>query len=86
MLYEPAAIPSSEVSVAMPDADKFQFSTGFSIQAADRLLIDGAAAVVTYQTLSIQDSNVSQINVYEDGSGLAQTVGRVTMPTVASLS
>lgn len=68
-MYETSSLTLQEVSLAAVDAPKVQLGTGASVALSDgRFVLDASAAIVTYADRHITDSNVDQINVWDDGN------------------
>lgn len=73
-MYETASLTPQQVSVAVVDTPKFQLGTGTSVHLLNnRLIVDAYASTVKFQHLTITDSQVSQINVFDPTK--FQTVG-----------
>jgi long-subunit fatty acid transport protein len=69
--YESSALKPQSVSVALVDAPKIMGSVGTSVHLLqDRLILDAYGAAIRYQPLHIEDSKVTQINVYGGTEGV----------------
>jgi long-subunit fatty acid transport protein len=64
--YETASLSDQRISVAIVDSTKKMGAGGFSLfLPGDRFVVDAYGSLVFFADLSIRDSTVTQINVYD---------------------